>query len=503
MIKILTAAQIKAADAYTIQHEPIASIRLMERAVNVFTQHFLQDFPIKETPKFIFCGNGNNGGDGLAVARLLLDKTHNVSVYTFPAKQYSKDYLQNLKRLQRRYKKHLHIIKDAAFIEQLPPQAIIIDAIFGTGLNKSIQKNTLYFKVIEQLNQRHFSHVVAIDIPSGVAADSTLQSIAVKANKTYTFQFPKLSFLLPKSGIFANEFNVLDIGLHKNYIQSVTTDKYFMEEKDIKERLKQRSKYSHKGTYGHALLIAGSYGKMGAAILSSKATLRSGAGLVSAHIPACGYSIYQTAFPEAMCITDTQKNYISSIPKKLDFDTIAIGPGIGTHTATIHTFSDFIQQQKQPIIIDADGLNILAKEKTLLKSIPNNSILTPHPKEFERLVGKWENDIERLNLQQNFSKQHKVITILKGAHTSISTPDGTIYFNSSGNAGMATAGSGDVLTGILAGLLAQGYTPVDASCIGVFLHGRAADIALNTQSMESLIASDIINHIGNAYKSLQ
>lgn len=503
MIKILSATQIREADAYTIQQEPISSIQLMERAAIAFVQQFLIDFPDKKQPKYIICGNGNNGGDGLAIARLLLGKGHIIEIFLISSKQYSNDYLYNLKRLQKQHKKQLHLIESADFIDKIPTNAIIIDAIFGTGLNKPIQTNSIYYKIIEYLNQQKFPTVISVDIPSGISADIKLPSIAVKANKTYTFQFPKISFLLPQTGAFVNEFKVLDIHLHAEFIQQVKTDYYFIEANDIIARLKHRSKFSHKGTYGHALIIAGSYGKMGAAILSSKAALRSGAGLVSAHIPACGYTIFQTAFPEAMCSVDKHEQHITTFPKENIYDAIAIGPGIGTHDETIKAFATFLKKQQCPIIIDADGLNILAHQKILLKSLPANSILTPHPKELERLVGKWKDDFERLKLQKEFSKKYKVIVVLKGANSSISSPDGVIYFNSSGHAGMATAGSGDVLTGVLVGMLSQGYPPIDTALVGVFLHGKAAEIALHSQSMESMIVSDIINNLGAAFKSLQ
>jgi len=503
MIKILNALQIKDADKHTIQNEPISSIDLMERAANAFVLQFHADYSEIDYPIHIFCGNGNNGGDGLAIARLLLHQKKEVTVYVFHAKKYAVDFSNNLIRLQKKNKKCIHYINDVSFIDNILSNSFIIDSIFGTGLNATINEDSLQYKIIEKINSRHFYQVIAVDIPSGLFADQSTNSICIEANKTYTFQFPKLSFLLPESGKYVNDFTVLDINLHPDIINKSHTLFYYITKKDIADKIKYRKKYSHKGTYGHALIIAGSYGKMGAAVLTSKACLRSGCGLVTVHIPKCGYEIMQTFFPEAMCSIDKNAKYFSKNSEDGKYDTVAIGPGIGTHPTTIKAFENLLAQVKTPIIMDADALNILSKKKELQKLVPKNSILTPHPKEFERLVGAWTNDFERLTLQQNFSKKNKVIVILKGANTSISDINGCVYFNSTGNAGMATAGTGDVLTGIITSLLAQQYAPLDAAIMGVYLHGLAGDNALQQQSMESLIASDIIENIGAAFKMIK
>lgn len=503
MIKLLNTEQIRQADDYTILHEPVSSINLMERAAAAFVTQLLKDYPEKKSPKHIFCGNGNNGGDGLAIARILLSKGHQLAVYTFKSERYSADYIKNLSQLSVKHKKHLHTINDVQFIDKIPSDEIIIDAIFGTGLNKKIKPGTLQYQVIEKINQHNFKTIISVDIPSGLFADQHTEGIAIEATKTYTFQFPKLSFIFPENGRYVNEFTILDIGLHQNYIKKVKTPFFFLTKEDAQQKLHLRKKYSHKGTYGHALIIAGSFGKMGAACLSAKACLRSGCGLVSTHIPSCGYEIMQTIFPEAMCSVDKNSTHLTVFPTDEKYNAIAIGPGIGTHLLTIKAFEVFLKQHKQPVVVDADALNILSKKKNLLKLLPPNSILTPHPKEFERLVGTWKNDFERLSLQQGFSKKHNVIIILKGANTSISDTNGEVYFNSTGNTGMATGGSGDVLTGMITGFLAQRYTPLDSAILGVYLHGLAGDLALQQQSMESLIASDIIDNIGNSFKEIK
>jgi hydroxyethylthiazole kinase-like uncharacterized protein yjeF len=502
MKKILNTAQIRNTDAYTIQHEPIPSIELMERASIAFVRQLEQDFPDKHLPKHIICGNGNNGGDGLAIARLLLQQLHPVTVYIFDSKNPSADNLTNLKRLQKKYRHCIHYIKDCDFTDTLQQDAILVDAIFGSGLNKPIQHGSLYFDVIQKLNEKKFREVVSVDIPSGLFADQHTEGIAVQSGKCYTFQLPKLAFLLPENGKYVPDFTILDIGLHTDFIKKEQSFFFYLEQEDMEPILPARTKFSHKGIYGHALLVAGSHGKMGAAVLAAKACLRSGAGLITAHIPKCGYAIFQSAFPEAMCATDKNSTCISSIPDSKKYDAVAIGPGLGDHPLTQKAFAAFLKKNKAPLIIDADGLNRLSKTKTLLKSLPENTLLTPHPKEFERLAGRWKNDFERLQLQQDFSRKHKVIVVLKGAHTSISDTNGHVYFNSTGNPGMATGGSGDVLTGIIAGLSAQRCPPLHSALLGVYLHGLAGDCALQTQSMESLMASDIIEHLGNAFMIL-
>ncbi len=503
MIKIFEAEKVKETDEYSIKHEPVSSVQLMERAANAFTQNFTQDFPDKNIPVTIICGNGNNGGDGLAIARMLSAKKYHVTIFIFHAKKYSPDFLKNLKHLQTKHKKQIYYINDANFIDKTNTQSIIIDAIFGIGLDKTIEKDSIQYKVIEKINNKKFFQIIAVDIPSGLFADKHTEGIALKANKTYTFQFPKLAFLLPESGLYVNDFTVTDIGLHPDFISKTKTSYNYLTKEDIHIKIKSRKKYSHKGTYGHAFIIAGSYGKIGAAVLCSKACLRAGGGLVTVHVPACGYEIIQTAFPEAMCSTDKNAKHITSIHDTDKYDAIAIGPGIGTHSATIKAFEIFLKKNEKPLIVDADAINILSKKKSLLQLLPEKSILTPHPKEFERIAGKWNNDFERLGLQQYFSKKYKVIIVLKGAHTSISDIDGTVYFNSTGNAGMATGGNGDVLTGIITGFLAQQYSPLDSAILGVYLHGLSGDKALQGQSMESLLASDIIENLGNAFKEIE
>lgn len=500
MLKILSGKQMREADQYTIAYEPVSSLQLMERAAAAFVAQFGKDFVALKHPVYILCGPGNNGGDGLAVARMLLHKSYEVWVWILPAEKHSADFSANYKRLESNYSTRIRQISSSDEISRIPSHAIVIDAILGTGLNEPVQSGSRYFPFIQQINECNFEYVVSVDIPSGLFADQTTPGIAVKAHIAYTFQSPKLAMLLPENGVYVQDFKVLDIGLHEDYLDNAVTDFYYLEQHDANEMLHDRSKYSHKGTFGHACIMAGSYGKMGAAVLSAKACLRSGAGLVTARIPACGYEVMQTAVPEVMCLPDVSENILADMTLPVVYDALAVGPGIGTAAATAQALQECIAKQKNPMVLDADALNILSQHPEWLSLLPSGSILTPHPREFQRLAGSWENDFERLSLLQQFARKYGVTVVLKGAHTAVATPDGKVYFNATGNAGMATAGSGDVLTGIIAGLLAQRYTPEQSAILGVYLHGLAGDMALQNQSMESMIASDIIDALGAAFR---
>lgn len=270
----------------------------------------------------------------------------------------------------------------------------------------------------------------------------------------------------------------------------------------ILKRYKPIEKNTHKGIQGHALLIGGSYGKIGAMALSSKAGLKTGCGLVTVFIPRCGYDIIQTAIPEVMVLTDVQEKYISKIEFDFVPQAIGIGPGLGLEPGTQNAFHEFLMNDKTPLVVDADALNILSQNKEWLSLLPEKTILTPHQKELERLIGKWNSDTEKLEKTIAFSKLHHLIIVIKGASTKIIDGD-TIYENITGNPALATAGTGDVLTGMITSLLAQSYEPIDAAILGVYLHGLTADIALPETGYQSFIASDVIANIGKAYLSLE
>lgn len=510
-MKILSIEQIREADTYTIQHEPIASVDLMERAAKRCVNWIMERFD--PTTKFkIICGFGNNGGDGLAIARLLTEKNYKVEVFIIAPidtviDKRSADFSTNYERLKL-------IRNDNCVIDEITSilsfqtalvsnkESVLVDALFGSGLNRAIEG--LAAQVIDVMNKSNCK-IISIDIPSGLYGDTLNEPTdrIISADYTLTFQFPKLSFMFPENADYIGEFTVLDIGLHPNYMDQTQTKNYFTTKTEVKSFLKTRSKAAHKGNFGYALIIAGSYGKMGAAVLSAKAGMHSGAGLLTVHIPKCGYEILQTTIPEVMCETDTETNFITDSIRVEKYNAIGIGPGIGTEKETQNVVKNLIQSSSIPLVFDADAINCIAENKTWLSFVPSNSIFTPHPKEFERLVGKAKNSMERLQLQRDFSIKYNAYVVLKGAHTSISAPGGDVFFNSTGNPGMATAGSGDVLTGIITSLLAQGYNSKQACILGVYLHGLAGDFASHEKTEESMIASDIIEHLSDAYKFLR
>ncbi|MGE0088248.1 MAG: NAD(P)H-hydrate dehydratase [Bacteroidales bacterium] len=498
-MKIFRSSQIREIDSYTIQCEPIKSIDLMIRAASSVTQWIKENIDKPKTAH-VFAGPGNNGGDALVVARQLSQYNYNIVVYpVMISEKLSPDCEANLKILQELKSVRIMEIRTKDDFPNIQPDTIIIDGIFGTGLTRKTEG--LAKDIIKHINKLKAT-IISIDIPSGLFGEDNSandpESI-ICADYTLTFQSPKLSFLLPENDRFVGKWIVLPIGLHPEAIKNTTTSFFYVQDDFIKENLKIRKKFDHKGSFGHVALIAGSYGKMGAALLAAKASLRAGCGLVTVHIPKLGYEIMQTAVPEAMVSIDESEHIFSELPNPKDFSSIGIGPGISTNPNTVKGFTYLLNYYQKPLVIDADALNILSAHKDLLKKIPEDSILTPHPKEFERLTGNWNNDFERLTKQIEFAKSNKVFVVLKGAHTSIACPNGDCYFNSTGNPGMGTAGSGDVLTGIILSLLGQGYEPKTASIIGVYLHGLAGDIAAEKIGQEALIASDITENLGNAF----
>lgn len=499
-MKILSAPQIREADQYTIQNEPIASIALMERAAQKVVEILINEFQSTQRVKHIFCGTGNNGGDGLAVARLLYQQQHTVKVYLLEGNP-SQDYSINLQKLREISQIEIVQLNHPNQLKNFHPSDILVDAIFGTGLNKPLEGNIK--EIVDHLNTIDVTKI-AIDIPTGLFADipNQLENTIFRSDRVYTFHAPKLSFLLPENGAYVNTFKVLDIRLASEFTESTDSKNYYLQKNDIRERYRSRKKFSHKGTYGHALLIAGSKGKMGAAVLSAKAILRTGAGLLTTHIPNEQLNIMQTSLPEAMCSLDSNSQCWSELPNT-EGKVLGIGPGIGTSIATQAVLRQLLLKESTPMVLDADAINLISFDQTMIRLIPVHSIITPHPKEFERLMEGWNDDFDRLELQRQFSIKHQLIVVLKGAHTSISDPDGNIYFNSTGNNGMATAGSGDVLTGIITSLLAQGYNSIDAALIGVYIHGLSGNLSLEIESKESLIASDIIKNLGKAFKSIK
>ena len=503
-MKIFSTSLISEIDRYTILHEPISDVDLMERASRA-----IADCIVGQTAfhgdVFVFCGTGNNGGDGLAVARMLasLESRFSLNVFIFDqGKGLNGSPAINLERLKSQAKSQINFIRDEADFPVLNDDILVIDALLGNGLNRPLEG--LAASLVRSINNSG-ALVFAIDVPSGLMGEdngSVVSDNIIRADRTFTFQFPKLSFLFPENEKYVGDWQVLDIGLHPKAIKNVATPYFMLDEDFIKEIIQPRGKFSHKGTFGHALLISGAYGKMGAAVLSSKSCLRSGVGLLTTHVPAKGVSVLQTVIPEAMVSIDESDTIFTGAINLRAFSAIGIGPAIGQADDTQQAFYELIKVSKTPMVIDADALNILGLHNDWIGMLPNGSILTPHPKEFERLSGEKSEGFQRLQKALDVAKQNQIFIVLKGAHSAIVCPDGEIYFNSTGNPGMATAGSGDVLTGIILSLLAQGYNSKDAALLGVYVHGLAGDIASDQKGEISLIASDIVDNLGEAFMLL-
>ncbi len=502
-MKLFGSDQIKQIDEYTINEEPVGSIDLMERAAGQILIWYLQKFD-RSKRIFIFAGPGNNGGDGLALARLLNSNRYEpVVCYVEFTEKTTEDWKTNLNRLKTETNVEIKYISGTDQIPVISGNDVIIDAIFGTGITRPAEG--LAGDVIRFINQSGAT-VISVDIPSGMFGEDNSGNDydkVVSADFTLSFQFPKLSFMFAENAVRLGEWIILPIGLSPNAIRNTVSPYVFLEKKDVAELLRKRNKFDHKGIFGHGLLVSGSYGKMGAAILGAKAALRTGIGLITCQAPLCGVDPLQTAIPEAMVIPDQNEIHITGVANTDSFSAVGAGPGIGTDPETQRAIYKLLKQCKKPMVIDADGLNILSLNPTWLTIIPEGTILTPHPKEFERLAGKSANSWLRLMRQIEFAKEHRCVIILKGAHTSVATSDGRVFFNSTGNPGMAKAGSGDTLTGIILSLLSQGYKPEEAAILGVYLHGLAGDIAVEESSYESIIATDIINNVSKAFNRLR
>lgn len=499
-MKLFTADNIRLIDELTIKNEPVASIELMERAAQSFVSQFCTLFD-KSTPVCVLCGPGNNGGDALAVARMLLQADYVVSVYLFYSESLSADCAVNKQKLIVAFPEKLMEQTTEFIPPQIPNETVLIDGLFGSGLSRPL--SDLFLEAVNWINNSGCK-VVAIDIPSGMYSEDNQADNRniVQADYTFTFQFPKLSFLLPEAGSSVGEWQMLDIGLNAEAINTISTDYFLTDKATVRKIFRNRAKFSHKGTYGHALLIDGSKGMAGASVLASRAALRSGAGLVTLHGPECNRVICQSSVPEMIFSSDKNNDFCVGFPELKNYTTIGIGCGLGNAPETASMLEKLFTELFSPCVIDADALNIIARNKHFMDLIPENSILTPHPKEFDRLFGVNNSGWQRLQKARETAKRYKVLIVLKGAHTAIVNSDGRCFFNSTGNAGLATAGTGDVLTGMLTALVAQGYKPFDAAVLGVYLHGLAADTAISSQSPESMIAGDVIDNIGKAFNKV-
>lgn len=500
-MKILPVTEIRRADAYTIENEPISSVDLMERAATRLCEWFVGNMSAEKSV-LVFCGMGNNGGDGLALSRLLLHKGYDVQAFlVHHSENMSPDCEKNHLRLLNETEIGVNDIFDESDFPEVSSSDVVVDAIFGSGLSRPMEG--LAADLVLYLNSCEAQRV-AIDMPSGLFADVPMQNkVAFKAAVTLTLQFPKLSFFFLENDEFVGDFHVLDIGLHSDFISNVEVENFFVEREMLRPLLRQRKRFSHKGSYGHALLVAGSSAMTGAAVLASKACLRTGVGLLTTHVPQKAVLPLQVSLPEAIVDADDDENINTYIDKLASYSAIGVGPGMGRDDASAVLLKRIIQDAEVPLVLDADALNVLGTNPTWIAFLPSKTILTPHPKEFERMFGKTKNGFERLALQRSMSVKHGIIIVLKGAYTSVTLPNGTCFFNSTGNPGMATAGSGDVLTGMVLSLLAQGYAPEEAAVMGVYLHGIAGDSAALKSGYESLIAGDIVENIGQAFAFLK
>jgi hydroxyethylthiazole kinase-like uncharacterized protein yjeF len=508
-MKIFSAEQIKRGDAYTIIQEPVSSVHLMERAAAKCAVAVVDQFAgFKKL--VMLCGPGNNGGDGLAIARVLRPFYKEVYVFCFgnPEKR-SFDSITSYNRLSEVGIEPIFISEEGTLDELASvlahPDVLVGDALFGTGISRAVDDD--YFSGIINLVNSSAGVIFSVDIPSGLFADGNGHfekgSAVIQANKTFTFEQPKLSFLFAENAIFTGNVEIIPIGIHADFKTQTETSEFFITRSVVSELRQQVGKFSHKGTFGHALLVGGSKGKAGSIALTTKAAITSGAGLATALVTEKVLPVIQDLVPEAMCITSGENNYLAQIPAlPKSITSIGIGPGMGVEKETVNVLKRLLAEINLPFVLDADALNILSENKTWISFLPAGTILTPHPKEFDRLTKAHANGYERWKTQVELSKRYNIFIVLKGAYSSVTTPLGKTFFNTTGNPGMSTGGSGDVLTGILTGLMAQGYPSIDTCLLGVFVHGLAGDLAYAEKGREALVASDIINKLGEAFQKI-
>lgn len=500
-MKIFSGEQLYAADKATIKRQQLAPTLLMERAGEQVYNWLHSRMQGAQVPVRIFCGIGNNGGDGLVLGRKLIESGYNVHTYVVNCSdKRSKNFLTNYDRIKNVTKNWPTLIKSEEDFPEIHRDDVVVDAIFGIGLNRCMDG---WVKgLIVHMNTAG-AFILAIDVPSGLYPNTAIEDpeAIIRANHTLTFQFPKLSFFMPQTGTYTQTWEALNIGLDEQYIQETPSIANYLTKGYVLQWYVPREKFSHKGDYGHCMVIGGSYGKIGAIHLSAKAALKTGAGLATAYVPSCGYQILQTNLPEAMLLTDTNEEVIHSFPKAESKFTYVVGMGMGTAKETAQGFKTFLEGVQHPVVLDADAINILAQHKDMHSLVPPGSILTPHEGELKGLIGEWTDDFNKLKLAQDWAKAHQCVIVIKGAHTLTVFSD-TVFVNASGNPGMATAGSGDVLSGMIAGFLAQKYEPWQAAAMGVYLHGSAGDLAVNKQGYQAIIASSIVDTIGEAFIKL-
>lgn len=500
-MKIFPVKAIAEMDAYTIENEPILSVNLMERASRRLFDRIKE--PYAGRPFLVLAGPGNNGGDALVLARMLALNEFLVRVVLLDGERLSPDAAINRGRL--RHLPQVAVLELDKGDSLLPPAAgtVVLDGLFGAGLNRPLEGRAL--ELVQQVNSWN-CEVLAIDLPSGLMGECNAANNKdgiVRASRTFSFEFPKLSFFFPGDHAFVGQWEVVPIGLHPDALAAHDSPWQLSEATEMAALLPTRTRFMHKGHFGHALLIAGSYGKMGAAVLAARACMKSGAGLLTVHVPHKTCHVLHCSVPEAMVSIDRSDLMFTEFPDLAPFVAVGVGPAIGTRSNATVALGELLDKiGERPLVLDADALNILALKPELLARLPKNTVLTPHPGEFKRLVGAWDNDYERLQKAVAFCRQYQVVLVLKGAYTTVVDAGGQCYFNPTGNPGMATAGSGDALTGLVLGFLAQGLLPLDAARLAVYVHGLAGDLAAEEEGWAALTASDLIARVGPAIKSL-
>ena len=504
MVKIFTSAQLKELDDYTIAHEPIRSIDLMERAAKTMTRAITEEWTT-QTPVVVFAGPGNNGGDALAVGRMLAEQGYQVSAYLFNTTgRLSDDCVKNRKRIEecRKVKIFAEVV-DEFDPPKLTAETLVVDGLFGTGLTKPLAGG--FASLVKYINQSP-AYIVSLDMPSGLMTEDNSYNVLaniIKADLTLTLHGKKLAFLFPENQQFIGRLRVLDIRLSQEGVSRIDAQYSMLEAADMSKLFRPRNPYAHKGNMGTAMIIAGCYGMAGASILAARACLRSGVGKVILHVPKKNNDILQISVPEAIVQTDIDERYFTEAVDTSDIDALCIGPGLRQQESTAIALISQIRRTNVPIVLDADALNILSNHRAWLQQLPGGIVMTPHPKEFDRLNGTpCADSYQRLARARSMAEQLKAYIILKGHYTALCLPNGKVLFNTTGNPGMATAGTGDVLAGVLTALLARGYSQADACTLAMYLHGAAGDLAAQQLGMESLTASDVITSLPNVFQQL-
>ena len=513
-MKIFSAVQLKKADAYTIEKDSITSTDLMERAAKAVADEVCYRWSSVKNVK-IFAGPGNNGGDALAVARLLYAEGYNVYVYLFnisgnlsPDCEINKARLIEVKEKGCDSQMCGDVLEFVEILSQFTPphldkEDLVIDGLFGTGLTRPL--NGGFASVVKYINASP-AMVVSIDVPSGLMTEDNTYNVMnhiIHADVTLTFQFPKLAFFFPEHEQIVGDWKVMNIGVRHSEAEDMSTPYHLTEADELRPLLRKRLRFTHKGMAGHALLVAGKRGMAGAAILSAMACMRSGAGKLTVHTPECNVQVLQTSVPEAILDIDVDPDCFSQSFDNSDYDAMAIGPGIGTSAYTVQAFIEQVRMAKCPSVVDADALNILGSHRGWISQLPRRTILTPHKKELFGLISSTRNSYDELEHTRDLAMRQQIYIVIKGAFSAVVTPEGYVYFNPTGNPGMATAGSGDVLTGIILSLLAQSYQPEAAVRLGVYLHGLAGDLAAEKLGYEGVMARDIVEHVPAAFMKLR